>query len=48
MPDTLISPHMAGDAYGWRDALAELFRDNLRRWVGGKPLLNVIDKSKGY
>jgi phosphoglycerate dehydrogenase-like enzyme len=48
MPDALISPHMAGDAHGWQEALAELFRDNLRRWVEGKPLLNVIDKSKGY
>jgi phosphoglycerate dehydrogenase-like enzyme len=48
MPGTLISPHMAGDAHGWQEALAELFRDNLRRWVEGKPLLNVIDKSRGY
>jgi len=26
----------------------DLFLDNLRRYVAGEPLRNVIDQSKGY
>ena len=39
---------MAGDAVGWREAAARLFEENLRRWLGGQPLLNVVDKTLGY
>jgi phosphoglycerate dehydrogenase-like enzyme len=45
---TLISPHMAGDVVGWQEDLAALFRDNLRRWVGMRPLRHVVDKTRGY
>lgn len=44
----LVSPHMSGDAFGWQDALADLFRDNLQRWRTRRPLRNVVDKRLGY
>lgn len=47
-PGLLVSPHMSADAVGWREQLAEVFLDNLRRWCGGQPLRNVVDKSVGY
>jgi phosphoglycerate dehydrogenase-like enzyme len=47
-PGVLISPHMSGDAAGWRDQLAEVFLDNLQRWCAGQPLRNVVDKTVGY
>jgi phosphoglycerate dehydrogenase-like enzyme len=47
-PGVLISPHMSGDAAGWRDQLAEVFLDNLQRWCAGQPLRNVVDKAVGY
>ena len=47
-PGLLVSPHMSADAIGWREQLAEVFLDNLRRWRGGQPLRNVVDKSVGY
>jgi phosphoglycerate dehydrogenase-like enzyme len=48
MPRVLVSPHMSADAFGWREQLAELFLDNLRRWCAGEPLRNVVDKDLGY
>jgi phosphoglycerate dehydrogenase-like enzyme len=48
VPGLIISPHMSADTLGWRDNLAEQFLDNYARWVGGRPLLNVVDKRLGY
>jgi phosphoglycerate dehydrogenase-like enzyme len=47
-PNVIISPHMSGDFIGWLDALAQLFARNLRRWLAGEELLNVVDKDLGY
>jgi phosphoglycerate dehydrogenase-like enzyme len=47
-PDVLITPHVAGfHARHWPNATA-LFADNLKRFVTGAPLLNVVDKQAGY
>lgn len=43
-----ISPHLSGDVTGWRDALAAQFEDNLRRYLTGQPLVNVVDLTLGY
>ncbi|MGV9713190.1 D-2-hydroxyacid dehydrogenase [Gordonia sp. NPDC003424] len=53
MANVAISAHMSGDVRGWRDELAELFLDNLRRYIAepGEPaevLRNVVDKERGY
>jgi phosphoglycerate dehydrogenase-like enzyme len=48
LPDVVVSPHMAADTVGWRDDLAALFLDNLRRWTADEPLRNVVDKRLGY
>ena len=48
MPNVIVSPHMAGDAAGWREAAVELFVRNLERYLTGRPLLNVVDKARGY
>ncbi|WP_084222896.1 D-2-hydroxyacid dehydrogenase [Mycolicibacterium holsaticum] len=47
-PHLTITPHMSGDVAGWRDTLAEQFGQNLRRWLAGEPLENVVDKKLGY
>jgi phosphoglycerate dehydrogenase-like enzyme len=53
MANVIITPHHAG-AYGGaksfkhRRRVFELFCENLRRFVAGEPLLNVVDKTKGY
>jgi phosphoglycerate dehydrogenase-like enzyme len=48
MPNVIVSPHMAGDAAGWREGVVELFVRNLERFLTGRPLLNVVDKTRGY
>ncbi len=48
LPNVLISPHVSADFAGWREALVELFVDNLRRYLAGEPLRNVVDKDRGY
>jgi phosphoglycerate dehydrogenase-like enzyme len=48
LPDVIVSPHMSGDAQGWRDRLVELFVDNLARYRDGRELRNVVDKHRGY
>ena len=48
MPNVLITPHMAGfRSEHWNDVIA-LFAENLRRFVDGRDLLNVVDKVAGY
>lgn len=47
-PGVVVSPHLAGDAVGWTEALSRQFVDNARRWISGEPLLNVVDKARGY
>lgn len=48
LPNTIVSPHMSGDFQGWLEAVVRLFVENLRRFVAGQPLLNVVDKREGY
>lgn len=48
LPGVAITPHMSGDVVGWRDTLADQFVDNTERWLTGQPLLNQVDKERGY
>jgi len=47
-PNVTITSHMSADVVGWRDTLAAQFATNVRRWLAGEPLLNVVDKKLGY
>ncbi|MFE7954975.1 D-2-hydroxyacid dehydrogenase [Streptomyces sp. NPDC057413] len=46
--DLIVSPHMSGDTVGWRDELGAQFVDLSERWTAGRPLINVVDKRRGY
>jgi phosphoglycerate dehydrogenase-like enzyme len=48
MPNVAISPHIGGQSAGARDRAWRLFRENIRRFVAGEPLLCVVDKQKGF
>ena len=48
LPNVVVSPHMAGDAAGWREGVVELFIENLERYLTGNPLRNVVDKRLGF
>jgi phosphoglycerate dehydrogenase-like enzyme len=47
-PRVLITPHVSGATDEDRHGAMDLFRDNLRAWIDGRPLRNVIDWARGY
>jgi phosphoglycerate dehydrogenase-like enzyme len=47
-PRVLITPHVSGASDQDRHGAIALFCDNLKAYVEGRPLLNVIDWARGY
>ena len=47
-PNLVITPHIAGATGRYTELVAELFTENLRRYLADEKLLNVIDPKKGY
>jgi phosphoglycerate dehydrogenase-like enzyme len=47
-PGLIITPHVAGQSGRRIDAMTEFFCDNLRRYLEGRPLVNLVDKSLGF
>jgi glyoxylate/hydroxypyruvate reductase A len=48
LPNVLITPHSMSTAVSENELLVELFCDNLRRYLAGEPLQNLVDKRRGY
>jgi phosphoglycerate dehydrogenase-like enzyme len=48
LPNVFISPHTAGLTPQYDERAALIFEENLRRYVVGEPLYNVVDKVQGY
>ena len=48
MPNVIITPHVGGDSERHMERIWLLFRENLRRFAAGEPLLSVVDKRRGY
>jgi phosphoglycerate dehydrogenase-like enzyme len=48
MPGVLITPHTAGHGPFLDDRRLEVLLDNCRRFLGGEPLRNVVDKSNWF
>ena len=46
--NVIITPHVAGMTDKIWERHFEYFSQNLRLFLGGKPLLGVVDKTKGY
>jgi D-2-hydroxyacid dehydrogenase (NADP+) len=47
-PNVILSPHVSGGMEDYMGQATELFCENLRRYLDGKKLRNVIDKKRGY
>jgi phosphoglycerate dehydrogenase-like enzyme len=47
-PRVLITPHISGASDESRHGAIEIFCENLRAWIDGAPLRNVIDWDRGY
>lgn len=49
LPQILLTPHISasGDTE-FAERIKRLFADNLRRFLAGEPLLNLVDRRRGY
>jgi phosphoglycerate dehydrogenase-like enzyme len=43
-----LTPHIAGSSPHYNERAAEVFADNLRRYLEHRPLVNRFDPQKGY
>ena len=48
LPNVIFSPHVAAEIVDYDLQATRLFADNLRRYLSGKRLRNVVDKKRGY
>ena len=48
LPNVILTAHSATTSQHFWPRMHELFCDNLRRYVAGEPLLNVVDKAAGF
>src|SRR5262249_2364006 len=48
MDNVLLSPHTADHTRDWEANTMPVFLENLRRFRDGEPLLNLVDKARGY
>ncbi len=46
--NVIITPHIAGQSDGINERRMDLIKENIARFVKGEPMLNVVDKVKGY
>jgi len=46
--NVIVTPHIAGRSDHDRERMIDTAKENLKRFVEGKPLINVVDKQKGY
>jgi phosphoglycerate dehydrogenase-like enzyme len=48
LSNVLVTPHVSGTSHRFWRRETDLIVGNLRRYLAGEPLLNVVDKSAGY
>ncbi len=48
LPNTLITPHISGDTDRHNDRNADVFCENLRRYLNGEDRINIVDIARGY
>ena len=48
LPNVIAFPHVAGLSPHYLSRAVALFAENLRRYLAGEPLLNVVQKERGY
>ncbi|MFH1652237.1 MAG: D-2-hydroxyacid dehydrogenase [Chloroflexota bacterium] len=48
LPNIIITSHIAGQRADYDDLAGKIFCDNLRRYLDGKKLHNIVNKRRGY
>ena len=47
-PNVFVTPHVAGLAPRYAEQVQQMVAENLRRFAAGRPLLNLVDRERGY
>jgi D-2-hydroxyacid dehydrogenase (NADP+) len=48
LPNAVVTSHIAGRSQLSWERVQKVFAENVARYVRGRPLLNLVDKPKGY
>jgi phosphoglycerate dehydrogenase-like enzyme len=48
LPNVFATPHISWNSPHIRPRTLDIFLENLRRFVAGEPLVNLVDKEAGY
>jgi phosphoglycerate dehydrogenase-like enzyme len=48
LENVIITPHVSGSTPHYAERLTALFCKNLKRYIEGRPLINVVNKRAGY
>ena len=48
LPNVILSPHISGGMGDYIGKATEVFLENLRRYLDGKRLHNIVNKKRGY
>ncbi len=48
MENVILSPHISGGTEIYNQRATEIFVSNLKRYLAGEPLTNVVDPERGY
>jgi phosphoglycerate dehydrogenase-like enzyme len=48
LDNVILSPHVSGGMEDYMLRAAELFADNLKRYLAGKKLVNMVNRKRGY
>ncbi|MFQ5420136.1 MAG: D-2-hydroxyacid dehydrogenase [Anaerolineae bacterium] len=48
MENVILTPHISGFTPAYDDRVTDLFAVNLRRYLAGEPLLNLVNREKEY
>jgi phosphoglycerate dehydrogenase-like enzyme len=48
LPNMILTPHVGGQSARRIDNMTRFFCENLRRYLAGEPLLNLVDKRLGF
>ena len=48
LPNCLLTPHSSGHSLQKEQRVIALLKENVQRFAQGQPLINIVDKAKGY
>ena len=48
LDNVILSPHVSGFLPSYDEKCSVLFAENLGRFLVGAPLLNLVDRARGY